>query len=454
MNMIRNGTIKRLGSYGLFAKRHAYAISISLAVLSITFGVVLAIQYQTAEATEQQVTPAVLTEHQEWRRSFGLDTSPLVVASVAADPASRMEYGIPLTLEEVQLLDDRNELFLAVLDPIQSELALEREYAGIFVDQSRGAVIVVRATSATPAIGEIVQRYSLPGLTIDLSLADYSVEQLRSAVSAVEGEWSDLLSSGIELVSLGIDERANRVLLGVADLTATHEQTLRSKFGPTINVVSMDPPELAACTSRAACTPPTIGGINTNSPSATCTTGFIARTNGSLVPWILTAGHCFLGSTGQTWTHNSSTIGTGAWQRFVNGSNADVAGIAPASGTSISNKVYASSTLDVRSITSTISNASQSVGTTVCRAGRVSGYTCGQITVADESLNFGGGKILHHFKRSNISSAVGDSGGSMILVYGAAGILSSINVGITWHSTVDWILADTNVRICLDPLCN
>ena len=54
------------------------------------------------------------------------------------------------------------------------------------------------------------------------------------------------------------------------------------------------------------------------------------------------------------------------------------------------------------------------VGATVCKSGRTTGYTCGRITALNQTVTYTGGKVLYGLVRHNACVEGGDSGGSNI----------------------------------------
>jgi hypothetical protein len=99
------------------------------------------------------------------------------------------------------------------------------------------------------------------------------------------------------------------------------------------------------------------------------------------------AGHCITngGGLGTSWLHNGTPFGTANSNQFVSGSSTDSGYILLSAGASPGNQLFVS-TSDVRSMTGFVPNISQTLGTWVCKSGRTTNYTCGQIVDEDASI--------------------------------------------------------------------
>jgi streptogrisin C len=64
------------------------------------------------------------------------------------------------------------------------------------------------------------------------------------------------------------------------------------------------------------------------------------------------------------------------------------------------------------------------IGASVCRSGQTTGFACGEITAVDETVNYGGGKIVRGLTRTSICAEPGDSGGPFLSGTQAQGVAS------------------------------
>ena len=239
-------------------------------------------------------------------------------------------------------------------------------------------------------------------------------------------------------VLLGISFAATSILSGAAP---------RAHTGSGIVV---HPP---ICRSRSDCGPRVMGGLQITFTGWSCTTGFVARDTQTRQLYVLTAGHC-LASSGVSalWSHHGAAIGRATAEAFHPGSAADVGEIEVA-GPGTSDEIYGPSNADIRRLTGWAPNASQTVGSEVCRSGVTSGWRCGSIVAADVDTKLLG-TLIHHTWWADFPSASGDSGAPVVDRDGrAAGILFATTPTLSIYSTVDWIAAELHARPCLGSDC-
>jgi hypothetical protein len=245
-------------------------------------------------------------------------------------------------------------------------------------------------------------------------------------------------------VILGFAMGASIGVLGLPGERAATPAPVAAK-GPPSKV------EDSSCRTRADCGSRIRGGIQVTFTGWACTAGFVARDAPTDQRYVLTAGHCVAGSglTAQ-WSHHGRTIGRAALQGLHEGSSADVGAI-EIDLSETSDQMIGSDVSDIREITATAPNASQTVGSVVCRSGATSGWDCGSIVSADVESDINGIRIRHGWW-IDIPSAPGDSGAPVVDAQGrAAGIVIGTTATRSLYSTVDGIAAELGLRPCLDP---
>ena len=222
---------------------------------------------------------------------------------------------------------------------------------------------------------------------------------------------------------------------------------------PTANETPGQMPQ-PMCRSRSDCGPRLMGGLQITFTGWLCTVGFLARDMAKRDMYILTAGHCVAGSgVSALWSHHGAEVGRATAEAFHAGSNADVGEI-EVTQSNASDDLYGSSNTDIRSVVGSASNASQRVGSTVCRSGGTSGWRCGSIVVADVDAKLDG-RLIHHTWWTDFPSAVGDSGSPVLDGDGrAAGILIATTPTQSLYSTIDWIATELHARPCVTPSCD
>jgi streptogrisin C len=147
------------------------------------------------------------------------------------------------------------------------------------------------------------------------------------------------------------------------------------------------------------------GGQQVNmSNGFVCSNGFNARTSsGQYI--LLTAGHCAEGY--PTFSRNGTTIGATRGYSFPGNDYASVnindPGFwAPQPAVDMYNG-------QARVVTG---YSSAPVGSSLCKSGRTTGWTCGTIQAYNQTVNYGGGDIVSGLVRHSACVEQGDSGGS------------------------------------------
>jgi streptogrisin D len=222
----------------------------------------------------------------------------------------------------------------------------------------------------------------------------------------------------------------------------------------TVPAGNRSPVVLAAgCRDRGDCSSPLKGGLRITFTGWTCTTGFVARATKTGKLYLVTAGHCTAGSgLFAQWSHHGASIGRAALDAFEDGSSAD-AGAIEIDEVGVSNLVYASSNADIGSVTASLADRSQTIGSEVCRSGGTSEWTCGHVVATDVDTKIAG-KHIRHTWWTDFPSASGDSGGPVLDPAGhLLGIVIATTATQSVYSTVDRISAELAVLPCVTPTC-
>jgi Trypsin len=239
------------------------------------------------------------------------------------------------------------------------------------------------------------------------------------------------------------------VLVGIS-FAAAYVLTGAAPHGHTGSGTVVHPP---TCRSRSDCGPRVMGGLQITFTGWSCTTGFVASDTQARHLFVLTAGHCLAGSgVSALWSHHGAAIGRATAEVFHRGSGADVGEIEIA-GPGSSDEIYGPTNADIRTLTGWAPNASQTIGSEVCRSGVTSGWRCGSIVAADVDTTLMG-TLIRHTWWTDFPSASGDSGAPVVDRDGrAAGILIATTPTQSVYSTVDWIATELHVRPCVESTC-
>jgi hypothetical protein len=398
--------------------------------VAIAFALAVAPAGSGARAHTRAASPpgsALIRRAQQFRAQFGLSTDRQRIRRLWTDRAADRSFGIPLSRGEA--LDLRARIAAERQLPSIQRFALSstpRTFAGVYVDQRRGGLIVISFTrGARERVRALRARLSRPGL-IRARTARFSLAQLESLHARVDREWSALRSLGITVIATTTDIPHNAVGIAVTDTAPRTAALLERRYGPGIRVFQA---QAAPAIRQAQQSPPFRGGTEINSSDAEpgflvqCTAGFVGR-SASGAFFVMTAGHC--GDTGSSWIQGfplGTPIGTMAANTFVGAtSSADSSAIGSFPSVEASNQIFAGGAF--RSITGIA--PADFFGETVCKSGITTELTCGAVDSTDVTVNYGVGPTLFHQHTAAMKSFSGDSGGPIFVGNSADGILSGI----------------------------
>jgi streptogrisin C len=282
-------------------------------------------------------------------------------------------------------------------------------FGGLFVDYSPtyrinvlsapGQASAIKKAISTPTFSPLLQ-------FVYVTETDHTEGVLISTMNAV-GTLSD------KITSLDLDLREGKVL--VTGATQTDVDELRSEIDATdLPIPSSDVVvEVGGFTNDTD----SYGGLAMNSVNGNCTSGFSVSATGGGEDGVTDAAHC--ANSGVTENGISITFVAGKW-----GDDQDVQWFhTPNMNDTNLVKDGSSST---RTITSRTGRSQMFVSEAVCKYGRMTGYSCGQIV----SVNANPGSLDNHtynatFIRAgagNLASQGGDSGGPWFFGHAAFGI--------------------------------
>ncbi|MFD8616550.1 S1 family peptidase [Streptomyces sp. NPDC059513] len=256
------------------------------------------------------------------------------------------------------------------------------------------------------------------------------------------------LPVGVE--SWHVDPAGNKVVVTVRD---TDDATSRAFVAAarahgsavTVETTAGDAPQAAA-----AIAPGSKMNINTSDVNGGyCSVGFGARDQQGR-QYLATAGHCVKGL--DTLYFNGSQFAKGTATRFAHGYDSVDMGVAAiSSGNSVTTKVGG-----WRVVADTPVRGSQraAVGSTVCKSGATTGWTCGTISSYNHSVTYTDPgqpqTLVKGLAKSSVCIHKGDSGGAWITNQGQAqGVTSgssdlncdgSFGSGASWMQPLDDLL--------------
>jgi streptogrisin C len=148
-----------------------------------------------------------------------------------------------------------------------------------------------------------------------------------------------------------------------------------------------------------------IGGQPIYTGSSRCSVGFNARSGSTR--YVITAGHCT--NIGTDWTGVGGTLGATADSSFPSNDY----GIIQVTSSSAKSTPLVDRYSSGSDVTVT-GPAGSSIGQPICRSGSTTGWRCGTVTGMNQTVNYGGGLIVHGLTRTSACAQPGDSGGPFV----------------------------------------
>jgi hypothetical protein len=347
--------------------------------------------------------------------------APIQVASSAPVPEPidgvydvlGQSWGVSASDAKLRL--DAEHAKTAALDTVKSQLAKASRAAkaepgldGAFFDSARRLVVNVHTTTAADAAkaNGLTPRTVARGEKA-LTALQTKVQALadRSGSAQVQSIGADLPSDTLQVVLQPGQQSAKTVAL---------VKQLKAVPGVTVSTNS----------TTLAMTADVIGGqIMDLVPGTWCSLGFPGTlSNGNNV--LLSAGHCVEGNP-DVLNAAGTHIGKGIGSRFRTGQPSVDMGLMD-----IDSEDVGRGYIDNRNgQTTRVTGSSKApVGSTICKAGNTTGWTCGTITQYNLTVNYGGagGSVTRTsgLARSTVCTEGGDSGGAYISGTVAQGMTS------------------------------
>lgn len=414
-----------------------------------------------ATSTGGDITQAIA-----FRTAFGLNASPTYVARLLAEGGNNAEWGVPLTADEAADLDHRASVAREKV-AVEGDLELDPAFAGLYTDQVRGGVIVVRLTRITDATLSTISKEMPLDAKWEIEPATFTMAELEAKQDDISASHDELSDSGVKVSWVSVDPIKNRVHVGIDPYDPKTAAALTQKFGPMVDVAFEPMAEETACTTRDACDAPFRGGVHiSSSPSpfttVNCTSGFMSRrlSGGVAGEWyMMTAGHCISNAGGldQTWKEGSAEepVGRSGSFAWANNISADVGVIKVTTIDFPTNYVYGDIYIDT--ITTSVAGSGQAVGDPICRGAWKSNWTCGTVSSTNHDVTLSGspGYTIHHQWSANFGGQTGDSGAPMIIsAHNAMGIMSTVTGSTSNYGVMDYIFTQIAYRPCYTQYSN
>ncbi|MEU5257265.1 S1 family peptidase [Amycolatopsis sp. NPDC021455] len=257
----------------------------------------------------------------------------------------------------------------------------------------------------------------------EAEVVKFSARQLDSAVSALNaGE----KAAPAAVTGWGVDSATNRVTLSV----------LQGQRGAADAFLAKSGVDKASVTVVETATQPSLyanirgGDAYYIGGSARCSVGFSTTTG------FLTAGHC-AALTGAGALTGANGASLGSWGRYSFPTNDYAAVRTNSNWTPLA---------QMNNGTAVRGSSNAATGTSVCKAGSTTGWTCGTIGAKNQTVRYSEGTV-YGMTATNVRSAAGDSGGGFIAGNSAQGILSGGNTSVTYFFPIGAALSGTGTTL-------
>ncbi len=181
------------------------------------------------------LTASEMRDAIKFRETFGLRADEGWIRLVAADPDSeegRFKYGVALTPEEVADLDGRSVAVEAIREQvIRYGLANPDDWAGAYIDQQRGGILVAQFSANVEDHRQALLRGLGPRARLEVLPVEYSLEYLQAEADKIHGTNDWFLTIPAYLTSYGVDVAANRISIDISSVEPDAQAIIEDHFG-------------------------------------------------------------------------------------------------------------------------------------------------------------------------------------------------------------------------------
>jgi hypothetical protein len=259
----------------------------------------------------------------------------------------------------------------------------------------------------------------------EAEVVKFSARQLDSTVDTLNAAEK---SAPYAITGWGVDSTTNRVTLSVLQGQRGTADAFLARSGVDKSSVTI----LEATAKPALYANIRGGDAYYIGGSSRCSVGFSTTTG------FLTAGHCAALTGGGSLTgSNGAALGSWGSYRFPGSDYAAVR--TNSSWTPVG---------QMNNGTRVTGSSNAATGTSVCKAGSTTGWTCGTVGAKNQSVRYAEGTV-NGMTATNVRSAAGDSGGGFIAGNAAQGILSGGNTSVTYFFPIGAALSATGTTLRL-----
>jgi hypothetical protein len=184
----------------------------------------------TVIAAPPTVPPSQLAEARQFRSKVGLRADDIWIIGVESSSAATHEFGVALTQAEAAELKRRPVVYDAIAKVVTDYAERHRtNWAGLYIDQSRGGTVVALFTDDLELHRESLLRLVAPEARLEIHQAVWTLDQLQLMADRISTNRAWLRAIPAVLRGSGVDIRENRVVVKIssrnpdaADLLADH----------------------------------------------------------------------------------------------------------------------------------------------------------------------------------------------------------------------------------------
>ena len=232
----------------------------------------------------------------------GFESTDSEIESLLADP-SRQEVIDRLGAALSPAQEAEMNIRLAVQDSMPTVDAFvatrQTTYAGVYMDRTAGLLYVGFTANAGAEVDALKALHAYPA-RLRAFTASRSLAQLEQTRSSIVHDWNTGQLPVVGVSTVGIDVKANNIVVGMRNATGHAQSELTAKYGPTVVVVASDPVSATARRHKAVAGTLIDTDPNNSWGKGPCTLGFNSFRNrpgpgNKLVRqyYAVTAGHCF-----------------------------------------------------------------------------------------------------------------------------------------------------------------
>lgn len=324
-------------------------------------------------------------------------------------------------------------------------------FGGVWIQPATGRLAVGVVGNRSPAAAAVSSAATVCGVgdAVDTVTVAHSQKEINAASTWLGERIAAVNATAPNALGSYSDVSASTVTLTLprqGGLTATQSQLVvdaQRRYGTLLRTQLDDTAVAPAQCGRLTCTPPLRAGVQIKNPSASCTLGFLARSNSDNKLYAFTAGHCHYDSSRTSnWTSqfDGADHVIGKVHNYVYGNLGDAAIIAVNNPAPYPQGWGPRAWVLVHSSADTAHNESYPIraydspvlNSRVCKTGYAGGTDCGTYYQQDVTATYtnddGTKTTMVALQRANFCVYPGDSGGPVYANNTAYGLVSGYRI--------------------------